>query len=79
MTQKVKRSGVLPANPCRTLKNLGVHGTNAGIHKKAHDSSKNRNIAYSRLREWEVMSLEKTEREKNGEHDEENETVETGV
>lgn len=50
VTQKVKRFGVLPANPCRTLKNLNVHGTN-GYLQKAQESLKNKNIAYSRFRE----------------------------
>ena len=73
VTQKVRRSRILPANSCRVLKNLDVHDTN-GYLQKAQESSRNRNIVY-RLGERNAerkTSLQKAGRERNGKHDKEN-------
>lgn len=80
MTQKVRWSGILPANSCRILKNLDVHDTN-GYLQKAWESSRNRNTVY-RLqvgKTREETSLQRAGKERNGEHDKENDTVETAV
>lgn len=76
VTQKVRRSGVLSANPHRALENLDIHGTN-GYSQKAQKSSRNRNVVY-RFGASETRKetpLQKAGRERNGERDKENETV----
>lgn len=74
-------SRILPANPYRTLKNLNVHGS-TGYLQKAQESSRNSNIVYKpteRNARGNVASLQEAGRERNGERDKENETVETGM
>lgn len=65
VTQKVRRSRILPANSCRVLKNLDVHDTN-GYLQKAQESSRNRNIVY-RLGERNAREKRRSKRQEGRE------------